>query len=116
MSIVKVDSIQSTNGVEKYLIHAYTQFAMNTNTLSNTKGISSLTDLGVGSPQFNLSNALSVAGGWADVTPVVYAGGQEYPLQSGARVSATTTVKGFCGSDNTSRADWQIGYFAVASI
>ena len=76
-------------------------------------GVSSLTDLGVGTPQFNLDTALPAADGSCWNTHGLYSNGLEHALQSGGRITSTTAWKGFCGSDTVTRNDWQLGYSGV---
>lgn len=71
--------------------------------------LSSHTDQGVGNPRFNMSTALSASNGIAVNTAGIYTGSTEYPVQSGARVGATSWWEGFCGSDTTTRVDWAQG-------
>lgn len=73
-------------------------------------GVSSITDLGTGTPQFNLDTALPAANGTCWNTPGYYSNGAEYPVQGGGRIAATTNWKTYCGSDSTSRDDWLLGY------
>jgi hypothetical protein len=97
-------------------VQAWATFAMNgTARITASAGISSLSDLGVGLPQFNLSNALAAAngGGWA--CPSVWSDGySEHALQTGGRITSTTAYRVYCGSDTTSRQDWYQGYAGVA--
>jgi hypothetical protein len=116
MSTLKVNDIEeaTSGGGKIFMARAWAQFDMSgTPSLDASGGVSSLTDLGTGSPQFNLSNALAAANGGAYLTHAVYSTGIEYPIQTGARITSTTAVKGFCGSDNTTRSDWQEGSFGV---
>ena len=71
--------------------------------------LSSHTDQGTGNPRFNMSTALPASNGLAVNTAGIYTGSTEYPVQSGARVGATTWWEGFCGSDTTTRVDWAQG-------
>jgi hypothetical protein len=74
-------------------------------------GVSSITDLGVGTPQFNLDTALSAANGTLWNNCGYYGSvGSEIPVQGGGRVSSTTTWKAYCGSNGTTRVDWVEGY------
>lgn len=118
-SALKFTTLQTSSGVEKQFLHAFGAFTMKNSPsarMLENKGVSSLTDLGTGIPQFNLNYALSSAGGWADISVGIYTGTTEGPYQDGARIDTTTTVKGFCGSNTTGKEDWETGYFAVASI
>ena len=76
-------------------------------------GISSITDLGVGEPLFNLDTALPAANGSCWNTPALYSNGAEYPLQVGGYITATTQWKAYCGSSSTTQVDWQLGYSGV---
>jgi hypothetical protein len=73
-------------------------------------GISSITDLGVGEPQFNLDTALPAANGSCWNTPALYSNGAEYALQGGGYITATTHWKVYCGSSSTTQVDWDLGY------
>lgn len=88
----------------------WAQYVMaGTATVNGSYNVSSLTDLGVGSPQLNLAIALSTSNGAMWNTPGFYTGTTAYAVQAGGRVSSTTTVLGYCGSDSTTRADWSLG-------
>ena len=114
MSTLTVDNLQTTGGASLFPARAWAEFSMDgTAGLNNDGGVSSLTDLGTGSPQFTLDNALSSATGYADICPARYTTTLYYPVQIGAQIASTTTVKGFCGSNTTTRHDWHVGYFAV---
>ena len=98
----------------QYTAKAWVTFAMNgTASITASAGISSLTDLGTGEPQFNLSNALAAANGGAWACPSLFSSGQEYAVQSGARITSTTAYRVFCGSDTTGQQDWQQGYSGI---
>lgn len=79
-----------------------------TATVTASHNVSSLTDLGVGAPQLNLTTALDIIEGSCWNTCGT-SGGINYPVQSGGRVSSTTTVLGYCGSNTTGRVDWTEG-------
>jgi len=116
MSTLKVNTIQeaTSGGAAYFTARAWAEFSMSgTAALNSDGGLSSLSDLGQGSPQFNLDNALSSASGCADVSCGRYLSTIDYPVQSGARITSTTAISGFCGSDNTSRQDWYVGYFGL---
>ena len=114
MSTLKVNALQDTSGKGFYPARAWAQFSMTgTPSLTTNQGVSSLTDNSTGNNTFNLSNALSGSGGSAYLCHAVYSNGVEAPIQAGAHITSTTTVKGFCGSDSTTRNDWQEGYFGV---
>jgi len=92
-------------------VKAWVTFAMNgTARILASSGMSSLTDLGQGEPQFNLSDALAAANGGPWATPSLWTGGQEFALQTGARITSTTAYRVYCGSDTTGQQDWQQGY------
>ena len=73
-------------------------------------GVSSLTDQGSGNPLFTLSNAISADNGSVWAAPGRYHNGAEYPLQSGAKINSTTQWEVYCGQDNTTKVDWDLGY------
>jgi len=111
MSTIKVDNLQTTGGAGLYPALAWVTFAMNgTARILASAGMSSLTDLGTGTPQFNLSNALAAANGGVFACPSIWSGGQDFALQTGGRITSTTTYKVYCGSDTTGQQDWQQGY------
>ena len=94
-----------------FLAKAWVTFEMDgTASIIADGGVSSLTDQGTGNPLFTLDNALVAANGSAWATHALYAGGQEYPIQSGAKINSTNQYEVFCGSDSTNRADWDLGY------
>lgn len=96
-------------------VQVWVTFAMNgTARILASANVSSLSDLGTGEPQFNLSNALAAANGGAWACPSLFSGGQEYALQSGARITSTTAYRVFCGSDTTGQQDWYQGYSGIA--
>lgn len=113
MSTIKVDTIQNTSGVEQFTAKAWVTYNMSTVSINASGNVSSLTDLGTGSPQFNMSNAIAAANGLAWNSPAIYSSGNEYPVQSGAYVTSTSVWKAYCGSDSTSRTDWQLGYSGI---
>ncbi len=80
-----------------------------THTSLRSYNISSHTDQGVGNPRFNMSTAIASSNGIALNGVGTYSGSTEYPVQSGARVGATSWWEGFCGSDTTTRVDWARG-------
>ena len=95
-------------------VKAWVTFAMNgTARILASAGMSSLTDLGAGEPQFNLSNALAAADGGPWATPSLWTNGAEYALQTGARVTSTTAYRVYCGSDTTGQQDWVQGYSGI---
>lgn len=111
MSTLKVDTLQTTGGAGLYPARAWVTYSMSgTASITADAGVSSLTDLGVGEPQFNLDTALPAANGSCWNTSSVYSGGQELAVQSGGRITSTTVWKAYCGSDTTNRNDWQVGY------
>ena len=61
MSTIKVDTIQTTSGVQKYLAQAWCYLNGVTNSIMNSGNISSVTDTAVGQPRFNFSSTLSSA-------------------------------------------------------
>jgi hypothetical protein len=73
-------------------------------------GVSSLTDLGTGEPQFNLDTALPAANGTCWNTPGLYSNAAEYAVQAGGYITATTHWKVYCGSSTISQDDWDLGY------
>ena len=111
MSTLKVDNLQTTGGAGLYPAKAWVTYSTtDTASIVADAGVSSLTDLGVGAPQFNLDTALSAANGTCWNTPSLFTAGQEYAVQSGGRITSTTTWRADCGSDTTVRRDWQLGY------
>ena len=111
MSTIKVDTLQTTGGAGLYPAKAWVTYEMHgTAGILADAGVSSLTDLGTGTPQFNLGNSLSAANGTCWNTSSMYSGGQEYPVQSGGRITSTTAWKAYCGSNTTGRTDWDLGY------
>lgn len=94
-------------------VKAWVTFAMDgTARMLASAGMSSLTDLGTGKPQFNLSNALAAADGLAIATPSMFYS-SEYALQSGAKITSTTAYRVYCGSDTTAQHDWYQGYSGI---
>ncbi len=114
MGVLKVDSIVPANaGQEDYFLgRGWAKFDMVTGII-NSSGIASFTDLGVGLPQFNLANALSTNSAAITNCCALWAQSQEWPVQSGGRVTSTLTVATYCGSDNTGTHDWREGLFGV---
>jgi len=114
MSTIKVDNLQTTGGAGLYPARAWVTFAMNgTARILASSGMSSLTDLGTGEPQFNLSNALAAADGGPWATPSLFSSGQEFAVQTGARITSTTAYRVYCGSDTTGQQDWHQGYSGI---
>jgi len=119
MSTLKADVVQNAAGgattlTDLYPARAWVTFAMNgTARILASAGMSSLSDLGTGKPQFNLSNALAAADGGAWACPSLFVGGQEWALQTGARITSTTAYIVYCGSDSTTQQDWNQGYSGV---
>lgn len=116
MSTLKVNTLEeaTSGGATYFTAKAWAEFSMDgTAALNSDGGVSSLSDLGTGSPQFNLDNALPSASGCADISPARYTTTLDYAVQSGARITTTTAVKGFCGSNTTSAYDWHVGYFGL---
>jgi hypothetical protein len=116
MSTLKVNTLEeaTSGGATFYTAKAWVTFAMNgTARILASSGMSSLTDLSTGEPQFNLSNALAAANGLALATPSLFSSGQEYPVQTGARITSTTAYRVYCGSDTTGQQDWHQGYSGV---
>ena len=92
-------------------VEAWATYDMSPASLLASNGLSSLTDAGVGLPQFNLSTALPAANGSVWNASGRYAGGTlYYPVQSGAIIQSTSYWRGYCGSNTTARADWDLGY------
>jgi len=92
-------------------VKAWATYSMSgTPSLTAEGGMSSITDLGTGTPQFNLDIALPAVNGSPWSTSSVYSNGAYYPVQTGARVTSTTAYQVYCGSSATTRDDWQIGY------
>ena len=112
MSTLKVDSLQTTGGAGLYPALAWATYELDGGTPSIIAdgGISSITDLGVGEPQFNLTTALLAANGSCWNTGALYSEGQEFPLQTGGYITSTTAWKVYCGSSSTTQADWDLGY------
>ena len=111
MSTLKVDSLQTTGGAGLYPAKAWVTYSTTgTPSITADGGVSSLTDLARGEPQFNLDTALSAANGSCWNTPALYAGGEEYALQSGGYITATTHWKVYCGSSGVTQYDWTLGY------
>ena len=64
MSTIKVDTLQTTGGAGLYPAKAWVTYSMSgTASITADAGVSSLTDLGTGTPQFNLDNSLPAANG-----------------------------------------------------
>lgn len=61
MSTIKVNTIQTTGGVEVYTAKAWIRFNGNTNTIDASEGVSSITDNGTGLHTINFTNAFSTA-------------------------------------------------------
>ena len=111
MSTIKVDNLQTTSGVSLYPARAWVTYEMDgTASIISDAGVSSLSDLGTGEPQFTLSNALSAANGSCWNTPALYTGGQQYAVQAGGFITSTTVWRVYCGSNTTTQADWDLGY------
>ena len=111
MSTIKVDNLQTTGGAGLYPARAWVTYEMDgTASILADAGVSSLSDLGTGTPQFNLDTALPAANGSCWNTPALYSGGQQYAVQGGGYITATTHWKGYCGSNTTSQVDWDLGY------
>ena len=61
MSTIKVDTIQTTSGVEGYLPRTWVDYVPTSNTINASSGLSSVTYNGTGDQTFNFSNSLSSA-------------------------------------------------------
>lgn len=110
MSTIKVDNIQTTSGVGVYPARAWVQYIMaGTASITSDSGVSSLTDQGTGNPAFNLDNSLPSAHGSTWNTCGYYGVNQEVPVQGGGKVSTTGQWETYCGSDSTTRSDWNLG-------
>ena len=113
MSTIKVNTLEeaTSGGATFFTAKAWVTYSMSgTPSITADGGVSSLTDLGTGTPQFNLDNSLPAANGTCWNTPALYSGGQEYAVQSGGRITATSHWKAYCSSDSTGRNDWILGY------
>lgn len=96
------------------VVNAWATYEMHgTASLVASAGVSSLSDLGTGTPQFNLSTALSAANGTIWNTAGRYESGQEYAVQSGGLITSTTAYKAYCAGDTTPRRDWDLGYTGI---
>jgi hypothetical protein len=110
MSRIKVDAIETTSGVQKYLGNAWADFAMGPSAVINASGgISSLTDAGIGLGTFTLSSAMPAANAAAWASCQTFSSNAEVPVQSGTAILSTTAYQARCGSDTTSRNDWLRG-------
>lgn len=114
MGVLKVDSIVPANlGSEDYFLgRAWAKYDMATGLLASAN-VTSFTDLGVGSPQLNLTNPLNSTSAAVTNCCGLWAQSQEWPVQAGGRVTATLTVVGYCGSDNIGLHDWREGTMGV---
>ena len=113
MSTLNVNTLAeaTVGGATYFTAKAWVTYNMyGTASITADGGVSSLTDLGVGEPQFNLSTALSAANGTCWNTPGLYSNAAEYALQAGGYITATTAWKAYCGSSSTAQNDWQLGY------
>lgn len=112
MSTLKVDTLQTTGGAGLYPALAWATYELDGGTPSIIAdgGVSSVTDLGVGEPQFNLDTALPAANGSCWNTPALYDTAVEFPLQGGGYITATTHWKVYCGSNTNTQKDWDLGY------
>jgi len=109
-----VTNINSKTVSAESPVKAWADYEMaGTPSIRDSLNVSSITDLGTGTPQINLTAALSSANGSAWNTPSIYSTGSEFPVQSGANITSTTTLKGYCGSNTTSRVDWRKGYLGL---
>jgi hypothetical protein len=113
MSTLNVNTLAeaTVGGATYFTAKAWVTYTMSgTASITADGDVSSLTDLGVGTPQFNLDTALSAANGSVWNTSGLYTSTLEYAVQSGGRITATTHWKGYCGSSSTARVDWYVGY------
>lgn len=119
MSTIKADIVQNTAGgattlTDLYPARAWATFDMGgTASLIADGGISSLTDLTTGTPQFNLSTSLTAVNGAVWTTCAMFSSSQEYAVQGGGRITSTSAFKTYCGSDTTGRQDWRLGYSGI---
>ena len=123
MSTIKADAFQSSTGTQNVsqttlfsgTAKAWCDFGLDTTAaINDSYGISSLTDLGVGNPQLNLSNALASSAGAATCTGSLWTTGSTAALQSGAHISSASAVVLRCGSDTDAAVgDWDQGYSTV---
>jgi hypothetical protein len=113
MSTLKVNTLEeaTAGGATFYTAKAWVTYSMDgTASITADGGVSSLTDLGTGEPQFNLDTALPAANGTCWNTPGLYSNAAEYAVQAGGYITATTHWKVYCGSSTISQDDWDLGY------
>ena len=100
MSVIKVDTIQNTSGVEQYLAKAWVNFnSIGTVAIRADGNVSSITDNGVGSYAVNMSTALTdVNYSWNATSGIAPATGTSYAmftlelLDTGQAQTKTTTA------------------------
>ena len=61
MSTIKVDTIQTSAGIEKFMSKCWIDYNPQTNTVNGSGGLSSVTDHGVGNHTFNFASSASSA-------------------------------------------------------
>lgn len=107
----------STSPLRNKKHHAWSSFSKNPAGIIVSHGLSSYVDAGVGEPWFYLTYSLeSINSGASNLCGAEWTAYEEYPLQAGSRIEETNRVAGFCGSSNTGRGDWRLGYFALNGV
>ena len=72
MSIVKVNTLQNTSGVEMYLAKAWLKFNQVSVNIDGSGNVSSVTDVGVGQITMNFSTAMANANYSATACAIIY--------------------------------------------
>lgn len=111
MSNLRADYIvditdKDVNLVGLNLSKLWADFSMLTVTITAAQNVSSLTDLGTGRPQLNITSNLINTTGASFTECQLYASGSVFPVQKHARITSTSTVVMRLGSNNTALADW----------
>jgi len=117
MSEIRANKISDISGIgpialtKQYTAKMWVQASLaGTATIFDSVNVSSITDLGTGTPQFNLTNALDSRNGTVSVCCGLYSTNIEVAVQIGGYIVSTTQIKNQWGSNTTALNDWIEGY------
>lgn len=116
MSTVIVETVSDrsgtgpTNFVNQWAAKMYVKFDLLAVAIDDSFNVASLTDQGTGDAGININSVLRAAEGATQLSCGLYSTGVFVAVQTGAEVVASFQVNARCGSDTTTRNDWQEGH------